>query len=176
MNLNPFFLKCFPNPSFLYREFLKFKKVCGNWFSLFCWFVWADWKSKWKISKNSKRYWYVEKCQSGFGRFRKCFSLCSLAPHAVKNLNYNDSKWIYLRLKRFVPSVTDWNLPGIQSHMNFWPQKISNFLSKKEMQSLDRSVIMLVASFFLCFTPLEIYHLLNIFNMGKRKFEWRKKN
>ena len=36
------------------------------------------------------------------------------------------------------------------------------------MQSLDRLVIMLVASFFLCFTPLEIYHLLNIFNMGIR--------
>ena len=47
-------------------------------------------------------------------------------------------------------------------------QFVNRFLSKREMQSLDRLVIMLVASFFLCFTPLEIYHLLNIFNMGIR--------
>ena len=44
------------------------------------------------------------------------------------------------------------------------------------MQSLDRLVIMLVASFFLCFTPLEIYHLLNIFNMGIRSGEKKTQN
>lgn len=60
----------------------EMKKVCGNRFSLFCGFVWVDRKSKWKISKNSKRHRYIKKCQSGFGRFRKSFIMLTFTPYS----------------------------------------------------------------------------------------------